>query len=456
MDRAEFAKLALEQLKKARPGDISILDLDKFLVVTTTTDGKSSITSLSNYYDEYEHAAPDRRQGVIERIGRFGRLVDGEEKLDEVRVMLVPRIRPRRYFEIDALQLASQIVGKHDPAPKVAYYTPLAEYLGVGVAIDRPEHIEYVGDPARFEVPGSELDAIALANIRRMTKSGLQEVHPGLWLGAWEDEYAAERMLMPELFTKLAPKGEPVVFMPGPERIYVVGSEDEAALALAVELVDQRLGEPRGLLSFAFVLHEGTWRLFEAASELGRELGARLCRHLADAYAVQRKELEARFADADDDAPFVAGVIGVGDDDGNLRLTVTTWGADVHAYLPRTQVIGIARADGGVGMVPWEDVMALTGDALVQVPELYPPRWETKRFPDASTLEKLLARAIDKNDERERNTTNDAASIAAQRARRIASASVAASRESSSSSRMIVALVIAAVVAFALVYALSH
>lgn len=79
MDRSAFAKLALEQLRKARPGDISILDDDRFHVVTTTLDGKSSITSLSNYYDEYTHADPTRKDAVFDRIAKFGRLIDGEE-----------------------------------------------------------------------------------------------------------------------------------------------------------------------------------------------------------------------------------------------------------------------------------------------------------------------------------------------------------------------------------------
>lgn len=451
MERSEFAKLALAQIKKARPSDISILDEEKFLVVTTDTEGSSSITSLSNYYDEYMHAAAERRQGLLDRIGRIGRMVESEEKLDEVRVMLVPRIRPRRYFEIDALQLAQEVVSKGDPAPKVAYYTPLAEHLGVAVAIDRPEHIEYIGDPAsRFGVPGSELDAMALANIERMTKEGLRQVHPGLWLGVWEDEYAPERMLLTRLFTKteLDLKGDPVVFLPGAERLYVVGSEDEASLELVLELVDQRIAEPRPLLPFGFVLRDGRWQLFEPAGELGRELGARLAKHLADGYAVQREALGAARAD-EADPPFVAGVMGIGDDDGNLRLTVTTWTDGVHALLPRAQVIGIGRLEGdaAVSFVPWEDVMELAGEHFTQVAGVYPPRWETRTFPDERTLQRLRARALDmgggKREAREERDEKEKRSGAP--------ASAPASK-----ARIVAALVIGAVVALGVVYALSH
>jgi len=416
VERAAFAKLALAQLRKARPDAVSVLHEDKFQIVTTTPDGKSSLTTLDNYYDEYCHAAPERKAGLLERIERIARVVESGEGLDEVRVMLVPRIRPRRYFDIDAVQLASELALKSDVAPKPARYIPFAEHLGIGLAIDRPEHIEYVADPSRFGVSGEELDEIALANLKRMTKEGLQEVHPGLWLGTWEDEYAAERMLMPELFTKIDVKGDPVAFLPGAERLYVVGSEDEAALSLAMNLVDERIKEPRGLLRFGFVLRDlgvdrlPEWRLFEPRGDLGFELGARLSMHLADAYAIQRKILEAKY-EGDENAPFIAGVMGVGDEDGNVQLTVTTWGPGVHAFLPRAQVVAVGGFEAGEsGMIPWDDVMELAGDCLAPVPDVYPPRWETKRFPDEATFAKLLARAKDRGgpepaDDRKSGTT---------------------------------------------------
>jgi hypothetical protein len=87
--------------------------------------------------------------------------------------------------------------------------------------------------------------------------------------------------------------------------------------------------------------------------------------------------------------------MGIGDAEGNLHLTLSTWGDGVHTLLPRTQAVGMALA-GTIEMVPWEDVMALAGDCLVQVPDLYPPRWETKRFPDEATLAKLATHALTK------------------------------------------------------------
>jgi hypothetical protein len=395
MERAAFAHKALEQLKKARPHEAYVLDEDKFHITRATPDGKTSLVSLSNYYDEYVHAAPAAKSGVFDRIVKFAAFIDSEETFDEVRVVLTPRIRPRRYFEIDALELMASL--GTEGAAKVPVYTPFAEHLGVSLAIDRPEHIEYVSDPSKYALPKSELDAIALANLRRNTKGGLEEVKPGLFLGHWGDEYAPERMLIPELFEGLSLKGDPVVFIPGAERIYVVGSGDEESLMMALVLVDERMKTPRALLDFAFVLKGGAWSFFEPPGPIGVELGARLALHLASAYAKQREMLEKKY-EGEDGAPFIPNVMGLGKD-GEIAMTLTTWTKDVHALLPRTNLVGMPNLETNeIVTAAWHDVMELAGGCLKKVPDLYPPRWETTGFPSAEVVAELRARAPMKSD----------------------------------------------------------
>lgn len=397
MERAAFADLVLEKLKKSRPQEAFVYDPDKFVIVRTNAKGESGLISLRNYYEEYEHASDAAaKEKVFARVAIMEKLVDSEESLDEVRVMLVPRIRPRRHYAIDVVKMAGDLGDKDAKKPDAPYYTPFAEHLGVGLAIDRPELVEYVTDPQkRFSTKPSELDEIALTNLRRMTKKPLEQVREGIYVGQWEDEYACERMLLPEVWDKVKVKGDPVVFAPGAEVVFVTGSEDEESLIVVLALVAERMSRPRGLLPFGFVRSGGTWKLFEPKGPIGEMLGHALVSHLADAYAMQKEELEAKY-EGDEEAPFVPTLMAFGDKDtGELTMTVTTWTDGVRALLPRAHRVAIGKIEEAdrTAVVPWEDVMATVGEMLTPVPDLYPPRWEVKSFPDADKLEKLRALA---------------------------------------------------------------
>jgi hypothetical protein len=202
-------------------------------------------------------------------------------------------------------------------------------------------------------------------------------------------------MLVPEVFASIEVKGDPVVFAPGAEVIFVAGADDEPMLHLAFGLATERMKEPRGLIDYAFVLRGGKWEIFEPPTDLGAELGSRLAMHLADVYALQREELAAEH-EADPDAPFVANVMGIGSEDGGLVATLASWAKDVRTWLPRTVLLGMGSPeDGELVMVTWSDAVALAGDCLRKVEGPYPPRWETVKFPDDATLAKLKERAID-------------------------------------------------------------
>ena len=388
MERSEFAEKVLAELRRAEPNVDFALEEDEFRIRHKRPDGTTALIMLHNHYDVHEHAAPAARAEIFARIVTASRAVDSQETLGEVRSLLVPRIRPRRHFEVDVKRAAASIDGAAKANPFA--YLPLAEHLGVALAIDRPQQIEYVTDGVgRFGLPLEELHEIALVNLRRMTKKGLDAAGPGVWMGMWGDDYAAERILLPELWKALETKGSPVVFMPGPEVIFVADSANAKALAVVMELVEQRVTEPRAILDFAFVWKDGAWSLFEPGGEVGERLGGGLALHLADAYAAQKAALEENPIGEE----FVASVMGMGKD-GKVSTTAATWGKDVPTLLPRVQMLAILEemTPGSAIMASWDDVLSLAGAYLEKVPDLYPPRWRTKSFPDAATLAKLRAR----------------------------------------------------------------
>jgi hypothetical protein len=76
----------------------------------------------------------------------------------------------------------------------------------------------------------------ALAQLRRSSREPLQEVHPGVFSGHWEDELAASRLLVPEVFRKVKVKGELIAFTASEDTLFVAGSDDAQALRQAFAL----------------------------------------------------------------------------------------------------------------------------------------------------------------------------------------------------------------------------
>jgi hypothetical protein len=184
-----------------------------------------------------------------------------------------------------------------------------------------------------------------------------------------------------------------VAFLPAADTLIVAGSRDEKALSVAIVQVAKRRAEPRSLLGFAFVRERGTWKLFEPRGPVGDVLGHALSVHLGDAYALQKPTLEAAHAGTAD-APVIASLsAGRSAGGGDVALTYTTWTAGRRSLLPRADRIVLSRRRDDDPMVPWTDVVELAGDLIRPVPDVYPPRWEVKTFPDAARLAKLRERA---------------------------------------------------------------
>lgn len=383
MDRSEFAARALEIVKRARPLDASVLDEERFCIVSVGPNGTSRAAWLGNPWAEYTAAATDAdREAVLARLGRFSQLVDSEESFDEIRVLLRPRIRTRKTFEIDMVQAAEIVApaGKEVPRP---WYRPLADHLGVGLAIDHPDHLQYVTDLSQYPLPEDELFALALDNLRRATKAGLTELGEGVWVGDWGDEFAAERMLLTELWGDF--DGQPLVFLPGAERIYVVRSDDREAIRRVLPLVDERLSRPRALLAPGFVF-DGEWRAIDQIGFNDEVMSERLTTFLAEGYAIQ-KELAEKANEGDGEAPFYSSVMALPGGEGGEGVTMCMWTKGQEALLPHTHVVMLFDPDTGPPvLVPWRSFRIRAADCFALVPDLYPPRYKTLSFPSAKVL----------------------------------------------------------------------
>jgi hypothetical protein len=68
-----------------------------------------------DFFDEFVAAEEADRPKVLDRVAALLDVVDGGERLDEIRVLLMPRIRPRRYFVIDVPMSIGARKGGLDP-----------------------------------------------------------------------------------------------------------------------------------------------------------------------------------------------------------------------------------------------------------------------------------------------------------------------------------------------------
>ena len=387
MDRAAFLQRALEIVKEARPFDASVIDEGRFAVVSVAPDGGSRLTSLANFWSEYTAAdTPQGREAVLDKVAGSAALMDSGESFDEIRVLLMPRLRSRAMFEIDMKASAEAILPAGVKAPPF-FYRPVAEHLGVGLAIDRPDHVQYITDVSEYPHSGDELMDIALDNLRRATKTGFRKLEEGLWVGDWKDDFAPERLLLDALFSDFPP--EFMVFLPGSEKIYVADSRDRSALSGALEIVEERLEEPRCLVPFALWRQEGQWRVVD--DPRFPRLSERLTAYLAPRYKAQREAyMAAREESGDADMPFCSSILPLPSEQGDHEVSMCLWTKGQDTLLPRTDVVQVVDLDRQAhALVTWRRFRQLCGACVSRVPDMYPFRYRTVAFPSDEALTEL-------------------------------------------------------------------
>ncbi|MFO0741385.1 MAG: hypothetical protein U0270_36150 [Labilithrix sp.] len=297
-------------------------------------------------------------------------MTEGESALPLDR--LRPRIRPRRFYELDA-------------RPKRPHYRPLAHLLGVGLAFDRNRRVEYIEDPSILGYSVAELEELALANLQRIHQTGcFTEAAPGVWRATFEDEFAAERMLLDDVFDELTLDGDPVVFLPAEDTIMVVGANDTDALDRAFTLAAERAKDPEGLLDFAFQRRAGKWEPFKGEGPISETQEYRVLFHLGPAYAVQHDLLTARFK-GKSDAPVLADFMV----HAVAKMSMTRWKKGERTWLPLTSVVELDDGSPEKTAGNLADVFELDPGALEAVADVWPERFETKRFPSAAVLAKF-------------------------------------------------------------------
>lgn len=279
---------------------------------------------------------------------------------NESRAHVIPRLYSRTVIEETRLHGAE--------LPHVL----LTDNVALTLAL---EHRGITGaDLESWGVSFEEALEVALANLRAASSAPPRLLAPGLFAGNWNDANDSARVLM-LLELNLPLKGDPVVFMPTREALFITGSEDTEGLGHALE----RLGQHGHAVTVVPFRHaDGAWTRFEV--EVDHPHSARLRKLAFDdryqEYAEQKGLLDSLFRVQGRQVE-VASCSGYRLKDGSVMTC--SWVNGVETLLPETDRVMLVdnklpEEDRVVSEPTWAELLERLGRRMT-LTEHWPPRW---------------------------------------------------------------------------------
>jgi hypothetical protein len=387
----KFAAVMIDALRQAGLEEPVEYDEGDFALIV----GEDRKIFLGNAYEEYQAAPKNVRHQVVEHYA-FGVFISPEELTPETFEEAAPNLRPvvrgRMYPEYMRMQAEID----DDPYIDVPCRV-VGEHFVEMLAYDMPNRILYL-PRSQFDDWGVTVDEafdVARENIRAI--GGSFEGTPGhIYVGAWDDSFAASRILIPEMIGRLKVQGRPVVAIPNREVLIVTGSSDHAAMQRMGEMITRAENEPRFEAGVVLALEDDGWQPFlpredsDAHDILYRHRVASVWRD----YDEQKRLLDDLHAKRGVDI-HVASYAAHEDRLTHELTTVAAWGEGLQALLPRAQNVGFTGGDPEnptvLGTARWERVEKVAGD-LMEPTDHWPERWHVREFP---TKEQFDAMGLD-------------------------------------------------------------
>jgi hypothetical protein len=379
LSRDEFVAHVLAAVR-ATDGDAE-LDAEGFAIKS-----RRQTLYLQNAWLEYERA-PGRaeRRNVIEAfaagLGDFERAEDLD--WDGARPLLRPIVRERVYFAFTELRLRAE-----GHTPPRALVRPLGAHLMVAVAVDLPRSIATVSDPLleRWKVGFDEALDTATKNLGHASHARWPEVAPGVRAAPFDDYYAASRIVLPQIMSRLEVRGRPVALVMERNLLFVTGADDERGLVALAALGEKTMAEPRAMSPFPVRLEDDGWVPHELpASHPAHAAFTKLHRGgVARNYEEQKPLLQQALGED----VFVASQMFLRR--AGAHVSSASMMLDVPALLPVTDELAVGRKRDGelelLAFVPW--AAAVEAADLRLEPECYPERW---RFAGALSEAQIAA-----------------------------------------------------------------
>ena len=310
-----------------------------------------------------------------------------------VRPNPMPIVRDASYSSLVDLTLRSRGVTDLKATP----FRPLADGLVTMLAYDTEHSIMQVNEEsfAHWGVPFEEAHAAAVQNLRDKTDTRLLvETEPGAYRSRWGDSYDSARILLTDLIYRLSLNGDPVVFIPNRDQLWITGHQNSQALQSLVAAAEEIHFAAHPLSARLYLLADG-----KLCTHLPDELVLRtLCLNLlrkrtAVDYDQQKKALDAIYAKSKMDI-FVATYSVFKRKDGSF-FSQTLWSNGVDSLLPEadTLALGIDPTAKNFLIVPWELAFPLLHDLMEREEGLAPVRYRVRTFPRTDQIARLRTAA---------------------------------------------------------------
>jgi len=353
------------------------------IVIGTSKD--SSVIGIGNLYAEYCAAPRAYRADVLLRFARAQ--IQGGKKLppfDEIKGMILPRIRERSYYESIKLK-----IGMNFP------HQIIADDFAVGLAIDLPDAIRESDESQLKDWNLSLDDALALArkNLWERSNEDFRQIQPGVYASPWKDNHDCSRVYLHDLIWQLKVKGAHVAMIPNRDTLLVTGADDEAGLSKIAQMTEDAMDQPRFMSAFALKLNDRKWEPFQPpADHPSHDAFAMLAiKTRILEYENQGAALKEKFKKEGNDI-FVSKYSGLARKDGTV-YSMSVWTKGVTAVLPKTDWIyfydpDLGREQSEVADASWERVMSVAGN-LMKPLGLYPERFKISEFPSPTQIQQL-------------------------------------------------------------------
>ncbi|HLV88947.1 MAG TPA: hypothetical protein VKV39_18315 [Candidatus Sulfotelmatobacter sp.] len=384
-ERSEFAQIVIKAFEGAGVSGVEYRESDFALKIP----GRDATVFLHNSYSNYCLVPKHERKAIVDKlIATFAAIPEIPADFAAAQTHLMPVVRDAAFYNLTQIRTSkdgSQNSGTDWQAK------PLTGGLILGLAYDG-EHSITMLNRKTLEGWGTGFDlafAAAKDNLWEKTDPEKFGGNNGVYWGEWGDSYDSSRMLFPELIYRLSVDGDPVVFVPNRDALFVTGRNNMAGLRLILKTGgESHFNQGHPISPDLFILDDGVWRVW-IPQELELHdlwIATRRRRDQID-YAQQKQVLDELkdFADV-----FVSSFTVFTREDKSV-FSGCVWPRDVETLLPRTDMIAFVLDEENRDsfMVLWEAALPIIGDLLEEEPELIPVRYWARQFPSEAQIARL-------------------------------------------------------------------